>query len=166
MSREKLVDFAWRVYAQPAVESACRDLQDTHYANVNLVLWLAWLQQQAVHLEKTALESALDLIGNLSGDTVALLRVVRTNIKARGGFTKVQEQLILKNILQAEIAIEKILLERLQDMTGRMPRIAEPDLPPLSLVDYFESLHIHDATAAAQSFLSQLEHQPLLAETV
>ncbi len=166
MSREKLVDCAWRVYGKPEVEAQCRDLQDTHYANVNLLLWLAWLQQQAIRLEKSALDAAIDLIGPVSGDVVSLLRHVRGQVKALGRFTKVQEQLILKNILQAEITVEKILLERLQDMTGRMPRITESGLPPLHLVDYLDMLRVPGADQLAQGFMLTLAQPPLVVAEV
>ena len=101
MSREKLVDFACRIYTCPGVEHFCRSLQDEAFANVNLVLWLGWLQDQAIYLEKKALFEAEDLIGEISGEVVALLRHVRQRIKQIGHFTRVQEQLIGKHILQA-----------------------------------------------------------------
>lgn len=159
MSREKLVDFACRIYTCPSVENFCRSLQDEAFANVNLVLWLGWLQDQAIYLEKKALFEAEDLIGEISGEVVALLRHVRQRIKHIGHFTKVQEQLIGKHILQAELSVEKILLERLQDLTGRLSRIQDPASEPLLLRDYLAHLQMPNPAAGEIAFFNLLEQE-------
>jgi uncharacterized protein (TIGR02444 family) len=159
MNREKLVDFACRIYACPGVERYCRVLQDEAFANVNLVLWLAWLQDQAIYLEKEALFQAEDLIGEITGEVVALLRHVRQRIKHIGHFTRVQEQLIGKHILQAELSVEKILLERLQDLTGRLSRIQDPACEPLLLRDYLHHLQMPTPAAEEVKFFDLLEQE-------
>jgi uncharacterized protein (TIGR02444 family) len=159
MNREKLVDFACRIYACPSVESYCRSLQDEAFANVNLVLWLGWLQDQAIYLEKSALLEAEDLIGEISGEVVALLRHVRQRIKQIGHFTRVQEQLIGKHVLQAELSVEKILLERLQDLTGRLSRIKDPACEPLLLRDYLTHLQVPSPAAGEIAFFNLLEQE-------
>lgn len=163
MSREKLVDFACRIYSCPGIESYCRNLQDDVFANINLVLWLGWLQDQAIYLEKQALFEAEELIGEISGEVVALLRHVRQRIKQIGHFTKVQEQLIGKHILQAELSVEKILLERLQDLTGRLARIQDPACEPLLLRDYLAHLQMSNPAAGEIKFFDLLEQELLLA---
>jgi uncharacterized protein (TIGR02444 family) len=163
MNREKLVDFACRIYACPSIERHCRYLQDDAFANVNLVLWLAWLQDQAIYLEKEALFQAEDLIGEISGEVVALLRHVRQRMKQIGHFTRVQEQLIAKHILQAELSVEKILLERLQDLTGRLSRIQDPACEPLFLRDYFAHLQISAPAAEEIKFFDLLDQELQLA---
>lgn len=159
MNREKLVDFACRIYTCPSIERHCRHLQDDAFANVNLVLWLAWLQDQAIYLEKEALFQAEDLIGEISGEVVALLRHVRQRMKQIGHFTRVQEQLIAKHILQAELSVEKILLERLQDLTGRLSRIQDPACEPLFLRDYFAHLQISMPVAEEIKFFDLLDQE-------
>ena len=159
MNREKLVDFACRIYACAGVEQHCRFLQDEAFANINLVLWLAWLQDQAIYLEKEALFEAEELIGEISGEIVALLRHVRQRIKHVGHFTRVQEQLIGKHILQAELSVEKILLERLQDLTGRLPRIQDPACEPLLLRDYLAHLHMPTPATEEIKFFNLLERE-------
>lgn len=154
MTTEKLVDFALGLYANPRIETLCRDLQDHHYANINLILWLCWLDKQNIYLNKNALDSAIDLIGEITGEVVTLLRHARAQLKAIGHFTRVQEQLIGRHILQAEIAVEKILLERLQDLTGRLSRIESSHIEPLSLFDYLSSLEVKDAGAVAAECLA------------
>ncbi|MEY4589487.1 MAG: hypothetical protein RL497_1563 [Pseudomonadota bacterium] len=162
MNREKLVDFACRIYACSGVERHCRLLQDESFANINLVLWLTWLQDQAIYLEKEALFEAEDLIGEISGEVVALLRHVRQRIKHIGHFTRVQEQLIGKHILQAELSVEKILLERLQDLTGRLPRIQDPACEPLLLRDYLSHLQVPSPAAQEIKFFDILDRELVL----
>lgn len=166
MNREKLVDFACRIYACPSIERYCRYLQDEAFANVNLVLWLAWLQDQAIYLEKEALFQAEDLIGEISGEVVALLRHVRQRMKHVGHFTRVQEQLIGKHILQAELCVERILLERLQDLTGRLSRIQDPACEPLFLRDYFAHLQLPTPVAEEIKFFDLLDQELQLLPTV
>lgn len=154
MTIEKLADFAFGLYANARIELLSRDLQDTHYANINIILWLCWLDKHNIYLNKKALDSAIDLIGEITGEVVTLLRQARVQMKAIGHFTRVQEQLIAKHILQAEIAVEKILLERLQDLTGRLARIEGQHIEPLSLFDYLVSLEVPDAGAVGAEFLA------------
>ena len=51
MNREKLVDFACRIYACPSIERHCRYLQDDAFANEFGSL-VGRLQDQAIYLEK------------------------------------------------------------------------------------------------------------------
>ena len=41
--REGLWDFSLRVYRAPGVSDWCLALQDGHGADVNILLWAAWL---------------------------------------------------------------------------------------------------------------------------
>jgi hypothetical protein len=67
-------------------------------------------------------------------------------------FTRVQSQMISKLILQAELAIEKVLLHRLQDMTSKFLEVMPDMVNPVTLKHYLDTLNIENAEARAQEF--------------
>ncbi len=154
MNNENLADFACRIYAHKNIERLSRQLQDHHYANINIILWLCWLDNEEIHLHQTALDEGIDLIGEITGEIVTLLRHAREQTIKIGGFSRTQEQVIGKNILQAEIAVEKILLERLQEMTNKLKKIQDAGTDPLSLFDYLLSLRVPEPAATAGELLN------------
>lgn len=117
--QESLVDFAFRVYAEPKVEELCLYLQNEYHANINILLWTCWLQARDSKLSVNWLDDVLISVDTLSQLTVGRLQEVRRAIKTSLGFTKVQAKLINKHILNAELTAEKIFLQRMQDMTAR-----------------------------------------------
>lgn len=155
---ESLVDFAFRVYAEPDVEELCLYLQNEYHANVNIVLWACWLQNEDLSLSSTWLDDVLISIDTLSQLTVSRLQEIRRVIKESSGFTRVQSKMINKHIKAAELTAEKVFLQRMQDMTGRFmeSQQAHPSLSrtPLSTQFYLEFLHIPHADERAATLLS------------
>ncbi len=116
---QSLWDFSCNVYSKGDIEQLSIDLQDDYNANVNIILWCCWLEVEDIHLSADWLDDVLITIDSVSLQTVAKLRSVRRMLKESGSFTKVQALSIKKHILNAEMAIEKVLLQRLQDLTCR-----------------------------------------------
>lgn len=162
--QENFVEFALRVYAQPEFEETCLKLQNEYHANVNIILWCCWLQTEGIRLSQSWLDEVLITIDTLSQLTVSRLREVRKVIKDSSGFTRVQAKLINKHILSAEIAAEKIFLQRLQDLTRRFLEAEAADHAMrehgrLSLEYYLEFLSIAQAPIYSRS-LSDYCGQP------
>ena len=94
----------------------------------------------------------LEVIDSISQKTVSRLRAVRLELKELTGFTRVQAQMITKQILNAELMVEKVLLHRLQDLTRRFIEVMPDACAPLELVDYLERLNVPHAGQVAADF--------------
>lgn len=156
--RESFVEFALRVYSQPDFEETCLKLQNEYHANVNIILWCCWLETENITLSQEWLDEVLITIDTLSQLTISRLREVRKVIKDSSGFTKVQGKLINKHILSAEIAAEKIFLQRLQDLTRRFLEAQSSEVEvgerKLDLEYYLEFLSISQAPIYSRSLLA------------
>lgn len=149
---EDLLEFAVGLYSVDAVKQQCLDLQDSQGVSVNLVLWLCWLDARKIYIDKSVLVKAQAIVGGVNLELLSHLRAARTQLLQATTFTKVQNKLITKNICSAELAIEKILLQRLQDLTSRLDRI-EPDAERLNLFDYLDSITPEDSGAISADLL-------------
>jgi uncharacterized protein (TIGR02444 family) len=118
-----LCRFAFEIYAHEAVKECCLDLQNSHLANVNMVLWCCWLEATGIRLAPEVLPEVRSTIDAISQQTVVKLREVRAALVESGAFTRVQASLVKKHILSAELLVEKILLQKLQDMTSKYVEI-------------------------------------------
>lgn len=144
--------FATGLYANEDIKQRSLELQDVHSANVCVVLWLCWLDSSDIRLERSELTQALNIVGGMNHELLSGLRDLRSKLIAGSGFTRVQEQLVRKHILAAELAIEKVLLQRLQDLTSRLSRAAS-DEDCLTLFDYLDCLGVSDSGELAAVFL-------------
>lgn len=138
-----LWDFACNVYASPDIERQARQLQDDYQANINIMLWCCWLQREDIRLSVNLLDEVLVTIDALSLQTVAKLREVRRVLEQSGSFTKVQALSVKKHILHAELMIEKVLLQRLQDLTCRFLEAT-----------VYKQMCAHDSTLDLEHYLS------------
>jgi uncharacterized protein (TIGR02444 family) len=75
-------DWAVRVYADPAVSSACLELQDVHGHCVTLLLWAVWLGGEGVSVDVDAAERAIASARAWSTEVLVPIRVVRRRMKS------------------------------------------------------------------------------------
>ncbi len=148
-----LWDYANTVYSRERVESMSIELQDRYNANVNVLLWATWLEEEKIMLSADVLDDVIATVDAVSLVTVNRLRSVRRDIKTVGGFTKVQSQMISKLILNAELAIEKVLLHRLQDMTLKFMEVMPDKIQPISLVNYLKRLNLEEPEKQSRAFI-------------
>jgi uncharacterized protein (TIGR02444 family) len=146
--------YATGFYAQEPIQQKCLELQDVYGANVDMILWLCWLDSNRLHLPPAALDEALTIVGGINQELLGGLRELRGKLIAGSNFTRVQEQLVRKHILAAELAIEKILLQRLQDFTSRLSPVG-PEDECLSLFDYLERFAIERSGQVAAYLLDE-----------
>ncbi len=149
MWKESLWDYSVRVYAHKEVENIVLGLQDEYHANVDIILWCCWLDAEGVCLSKEALDDVLITIDTVNQATLLKLREVRRYLKEAGSFTQVQSKVISKQVVNAELMIEKVLIHRLQDLTRRFVEVMEDPQDPLSLSYYLGFLMIPDAKQIA-----------------
>ncbi len=149
---EDLLEFAVGLYAIEAVKRESLELQETTGASINIILWLCWLDGKKIYVDNSALTTALDIVGGVNQELLDHLRAARSRLVQASTFTKVQDKLISKSILSAELSIEKILLQRLQDLTSRLDQV-EKDQEPLSLFDYLDTLELVESGATSAELL-------------
>ena len=154
---ENLWQFACGLYEVDSIKTSCLDLQEKYGASINLILWFAWMDATHQHLNRRSLDEAQDIVrGNSHCNQLLLnsLRQAREFLADDCNFTRVQAQLIHRHILAAELAVEKVLLQRLQDFTSRSPR-AENGVEVLSLFDYFALINMPNPAQRAARLLEK-----------
>lgn len=161
-----LWDFALQAYANDDLEHQSLQLQDEFNANVNIILWCCWLEVEDIHLSADWLDDVLITIDSVSLQTVSKLRAVRKMLKESGSFTKVQALSIKKHILNAEMMIEKVLLQRLQDLTCRFLESKDyknfaKEGKKLNLEYYLEFIGVADARKSAGLMLNTCRRNTL-----
>lgn len=152
--KSNLLTYAVGFYAQEPIKQKCLELQDVYGANVNTILWLCWLDSNRLHIPPAVLDEAVAIVGGINQELLSGLRELRTKLIASSSFTRVQEQLVRKHILAAELAIEKVLLQRLQDLTSRQNPVG-PEEECLSLFDYLDRFAIERSGEVAAYFLEE-----------
>lgn len=129
------------------------ELFPTHdQLNPQLVLWLCWLNRCGLQLARTGLEEAVAVVAGDNTALLAHLRAAEAKLAGPARFTRVQQNLMQKHISAARTALERVLQQRLQDLTPRLA-VADAAEDALSLFDYFSELGVEDPASAASSLL-------------
>ena len=109
--------FALRVYGQPGVPDACLGLQDGLAADVNLLLFAAWLGAGGRRLDSQETRAAVDAVIQWHGEVVEELRRLRRRLKTGPAPAPNLATDALREAVKAcELSAEKIELEILQDL--------------------------------------------------
>lgn len=138
-----LWDFASALYAEPSIQELCLQLQDQHNANVNLILWCCWLESEGKPLGADSLIRAEELVLPLDQSLIVPLRKLRSEV-VNTALTRVQQSVIKKQLLSAELTAEKVQLQRLQDLTNKLEPLSNTSKQALTLNYYLSSLEIYD----------------------
>ncbi|WP_323813735.1 TIGR02444 family protein [Cellvibrio sp. NN19] len=104
-----LWNFSLDVYARAGVADACLRLQDEHGANVNLLLWCAWLGAKGYSLEQEQLLQAQRVIASWDENYVKPLRALRRKMKSEFGVGDANIESVRNSIKQAELHAERQL---------------------------------------------------------
>lgn len=112
--------FSLAVYAAPGVAAACLAAQDGHGADVNLLLWAAWLGAHGHVVTSVELAAARDATAPWRVEIVQPLRAIRRRLKSGPppapddvAARHLREQ--VKATEQAAERIQQAVLERLPD---------------------------------------------------
>lgn len=111
-----LWDFSLPLYRQPGVEALCLSLQDEWGADVNILLWLCWLEQEGVALNERRLRLAEASIAPWRSDVVEPLRRMRRHIKREYGTRDSTVEASRQAIKAAELKAEQAVQERLEEL--------------------------------------------------
>ena len=102
-----LWNFSLEIYAQPEVMSSCLELQDAQGADVNILLWCLWLEQQQKKLTVERLQDARDLVDTWVESTIKPLRQTRRKLKQHYGTIDAHIENLRQTIKQAELLAEQ-----------------------------------------------------------
>ena len=120
--------FAERVYGRPGVAQACLALQERCHADVNLLLFAAWLgAERGTPLPDRLARQAQQRVAAWHGEIVRPLRAVRQRMKAGPAHAPSAATEALRDALKAvEIGSERIELALLETLAPEAPQ-SRPD---------------------------------------
>ncbi|MBP7336607.1 TIGR02444 family protein [Niveispirillum sp.] len=117
MSVPDLWSFSLALYAAPGVAEACLTAQDRQGADVNLLLWAAWLAVQGHDLRPDELAAARAATAPWRDEIVRPLRAVRRRLKT-GPFPApdAMTESLRNQVKMAELAAEQVQQSLLQTL--------------------------------------------------
>ena len=123
-------DFSLTVYRNDAVRTACLDAQDTHAANVNLLLLCCWLGFVGIKLTPEGIRRLDTLVDGWRQEAVQPLRALRRRLKETigpvpGEMSAGVRALVKQAELEAERIEQALLYTALKALPGRDGRDAE-----------------------------------------
>jgi uncharacterized protein (TIGR02444 family) len=116
-----LWDFSLRVYARPGIAPLCLELQDNYGADVNLLLWGLWLEDQQKQLTVSRLQQAEAQVASWVKETIQPLRQIRRQLKNQYGTTDSLIESLRQTIKQAELQAEQQEQFQLQTLAATWP---------------------------------------------
>ncbi len=117
-----LWDWATEVYARPGVEAALLALQDQHAQGVSYLLWAAWMADEGRGVSEAIMGQAAETARRWEEAVVAPLR------QARRALTDPAHRSLRDQVLAAELAAERALLESLESLPPAAGGSDAPDL--------------------------------------
>jgi len=166
MYKNKLILFSLDLYAHSEIKEQCLFFQKYHNINVNILLWLCWLESESIFIPEDKISEFDRKITTLSLNTVDKLRLIRNALKeSKDLYDDFNE--IKSYILDAEIKIEKIFINKLQVLTvsylecfkasqGGNVMINESSLKYIET--YLKDKDVKDSFLQAERFRSYYKH--------
>ena len=112
MTENDFWKYSLEVYGNPRVAKACLALQDNHQANVNLLLFFAWIARRHNRLvDQTICALSTDCMSEIDNDIVLPLRSARNAIDKRTAGPELMD--LRQKILTLELEAEKLVQDRL-----------------------------------------------------
>ena len=144
-----------RTYSSPGVSDACLVLQNSHGADVNMLLYCCWVGGRLGGFDTHLFARAIDFSAKWTGNVVAPLRSARSWMKNTGcALESVPTETCMQlreDIKAVELATEKLQLEVLESLPGpeEIPdrpadRLAEDILANLKLYADYEGFEFND----------------------
>lgn len=159
MGKEKnLWTFACSLYGYADVKQQCLQLQECYAADVDVILWLCWLAAGNVALTPAALPQAQQMVEPINHNLLRPLRQLRGAAVLAAALTETEKPLVRERLLSAELAMEQLVLQRLEQLTPQLPAATQGG-QSLTLLTYLSTLHGFapgQAHAAGQRLLTSL----------
>jgi len=130
-----LWEWSARAWTAPGVQVAALDLQDAQNQCVPLLLWAAWAAQTGRAPGEDAIDAACDTARVWVDTTIAPLRQVRRNIKARiPDMDDAARESVRAQVKAVELETERHLLAALEALSPAGSGPSTPVLPTLIAV--------------------------------
>lgn len=155
--QEPLWESVLRHYSKEPVEKLSLAWQEEYGANVTLLLWCVWLSKEGIGLSKEVLDDVVATVKETENATLWPLRRARKALVEQKTMTKVQQGMVKKQILAAELSIEKILAHKLQDLTQKYSEVMRDNKSPLGLEDYLAKLRVPGVLAKSHQYLALID---------
>lgn len=138
----RLWDFSLALYRNPEVEQICLLLQDQWGANINLLLWLRWLEVNNTPVAKHQLHAARKRIDTWDQDVVRPLRNLRRLLKtcAFSGEASIEPTRTI--IKSAELSAERVEQEWLEQLARDWQSAKQPLEAGANLTLYLVELQV------------------------
>lgn len=128
--KSHLWDYSLQLYQQPGVEELCLELQERWGADVNILLWLCWLEREGLAINETRLYLAQARIAPWQTEVVLPLRRMRQHIKQHYGTRDPAIEASRQAIKAAELNAEKAVQARLETLSRTWLGSAGPAFVP------------------------------------
>lgn len=111
-----LWEFSLNLYRQPGVAPLCLLLQDQWDADVNIMLWVRWLETEGMPINATRIRLAETHINGWQKDAVLPLRQLRRRIKQRYGIADKAMEAVRQAVKAAELQSERVVQIQLEKL--------------------------------------------------
>lgn len=111
-----LWEFSLELYRQPGVAPMCLTLQDQWDADVNIMLWLRWLETEGMPINATRIRLAETHIHGWQKDAVLPLRQLRRRLKQRYGLADKAMEAVRRTVKLAELQSERVVQIKLEKL--------------------------------------------------
>jgi uncharacterized protein (TIGR02444 family) len=118
---ENLWRFSLSVYARPGVAPRCLQLQDQWGANVNLVLWLLWLETRGQTADAALIARAETELADWDKHIVQPLRQLRRQVRARFALEEIAIGETYQQLKASELQAERVEQEILAALVKQSP---------------------------------------------
>lgn len=141
---EQFWNFSLKLYRQPGVESLCLKLQQDGQADINILLWLCWLETKSIPVDHKQIQQAEAHIARWNQEAVWPLRALRTEMKQRYGTSDVAIEATRSAIKKAELQAERVVQIRLEQLADTWPAPSQHQALQAghNLAIYAEYLHL------------------------
>lgn len=127
---EQFWNFSLKLYRQPGVEPLCLMLQEQWQADVNLLLWLRWLETESIPVDDAQIQLAEAHIASWNRGAVWPLRALRVEMKQRYGVNDAAVEATRRAIKKAELQAERVVQICLEQLARTWP--TQPQRQPVS----------------------------------
>lgn len=117
ITSESFWEFSLAFYAQPDIQQACLNLQNTQHADVNILLFLLYLARHKKQLSKASIQSIEYDIKAWREEIIQPIRHIRRQLKQRHyALTQVQQEQFRQSVMTLELESERLEQIQLESM--------------------------------------------------
>lgn len=152
-----LWQFSLTTYARAGVANHCLYLQDQWAANINIILWLLWLEQRGTQVDATLIHKAETIIAAWHEALIKPLRQLRRQFTQQFAMDDELIGATYQQLKAAELQAEQVEQKLLAGVSDKTEISESALLPGKNLAIYLNGLGVLPATQ--QTLLDLLQAQ-------